>query len=202
MKRICILGPVDKRIITYPLVKVLDLTGKLLVVTDDACFRRFADDLGAEFMYGQSQFLVTPFVTKETTKERGYKEEDFDFVLYTTTSERIDEVDALIYCHGVNRSMLPDDDLEYLEEIPHKEVIISPNKIPENKEEEKSKKDKPVKIDLLKDCLHYVYTCEENRSFMYQSKPGTALPKVLEYLVGNVIGLNADKIAKILERKE
>lgn len=201
MKRICILGPIDKRIITYPLIKVLDLTGKLLVVSDDACFRRFADDLGTEFMYGQSQFLITPTVTKDYASSKGYKEDEYDFVLYTTTNERFDDVDALIYCHGINKSMLDEVDLEFLEELPHKEVIISPNKIPVPKGEA-PKESKAIKIDLLKDCLHYVYTCEENRSFMYQSKPGTSLPKVLEELVGDVIGLKADKIGKILERGE
>lgn len=202
MKRICILGPVDKRIVTYPLIKVLDLTGRLLVVTDDASYRRFADDLGTEFMYGQSQFLIAPKVTREYAKEHGFSEEDFDFVLYTTTSEYFDDCDCTVYCHGINKSMLPDNDIEFLSEMNVREVIISPNKIPESKTGDGQIEKKPVKIDVLKDALHYVYTCEENRSFMYQSKPGTVLPKILEHLFKDATGLDATRIGKILERKE
>lgn len=194
------MGPVDKRVITYPLMKVLELSGKVLVITDDSCFRRFDDLLGTDFSLGQAHFIIRPKVSAETPTEEGFREEDFDYVVYITTNELIKDCDSLVYCHGVNRSLLSDDNLDFLEENPHSEVLISPNKILEKDFE--NKKSKVIKVDILKDMLHYVFSCEENRTFMYQTKPGSLIPNILANVFSDTLGIPASSIAKILERKE
>lgn len=199
MKRVCILGPIDKRVLVYPLIKVLELTGKTLVVTDDACFRRFAPDLGLDFECGQAKFVIRPKVNEGVLTEVGLSEDAFDYVVYVTTDELILNCDSTVYCHGVNKSMLSEDNLEFLGDIKYKEIIISPNKIPEKEENSVVN---PIKVNILKDMLHYVFTCEENRSFMYQTKAGSLLPKIIANVFEDSLGISAETIAKLLERKE
>lgn len=49
MRQIQLVGPIDKRVIAYPLFKICDNLGKVLVITDDTNFRRFSDDYSNEF---------------------------------------------------------------------------------------------------------------------------------------------------------
>ena len=71
MRQIELVGPVDKRVIAYPLFKICDVLGKVLVITDDANFRRFSENYSDnEFTVGRSDFVITPDISKAIIEEQ------------------------------------------------------------------------------------------------------------------------------------
>ena len=69
MRKICLLGGVDKRAIAYPLIKVLMFMGKTLVVADDGVYRRFSDDYALRFNYQNSDFIISPLIDEGILEE-------------------------------------------------------------------------------------------------------------------------------------
>lgn len=189
MKKINLIGPVDKRLVAYPLLKAIDLIGKCLVITDDANFRRFADDYSLNFNFGNSDFIIVHEMEK-------FKEEDldqpitvYDYILYITTNTIV-ESDLIVYCHGLNKSFLTDDVYSKLQEIEHKEIYITPSKI---------KLKDIIQIPVGKN-ISYVWGCEENREFI----PCTdvTLTKVIGHVFSEGLGIDKEELVKYMGRKE
>lgn len=199
MKKICAFGPVDKRVLVYPLIKILDLLGKTLVVTDDANFRKFGDNFELEFTHSRIDMFIMPVVSEEEMKNRGIVENNYDYALYVTTSELVSECDSYIYCHGLNKSMCSEEIVDGIDEIPCTEVIITPFKIPQSKEPS-TQKTPVMKLDVAKETLNYVFHCEENKAFMpiKTSVVYSTLAKSCEAS----LGLTAENIAKMMAREE
>lgn len=176
MIKICLIGPVDKRIIAYPLIKVLDNIGKTLVVTDDANFRRFSDDYGNDFAFGRSEALVVRNVQEIESKEKIPNMSGFDFVVFVTTNELIKDSDLIVYCHGANRSLVTPDVLEELEGIEYKEVLLSNVK----------NTDKNVlKVPVVTETIDYVWKCEEAKVFLPSQSKTIAGPA--KHLFGDLV---------------
>lgn len=192
MKQICLVGPIDKRPLAYPLLKAIDLIGKCLVITDDANFRRFADNYEREFNKGNSDFVVVNDITKYIAEELGYKLNNYDFVLFITTNTLMDNNDITVYCHGSNKCLLTEDVLDELQDIEdYKEVLISQGKVNDKK---------IIKIDVNKATMGYVWACEENKEFVPCKV--SELAKVGSSLFANLVGLKTEEYIKILMRKE
>lgn len=191
MKQICILGPVDKRAITYPLIKVLDFTGKTLIITDDGVYRRFADNFEAEFTLGRIDFFVTPVVNMDEIIDYGYRLGTYDFVLFITTNELPDGCDKIIYSHGVDKSMCSQDVMTILEDIEYTDITLTPNAVMDKK---------VLKMDISKEVLAYAWLCEETKSFAVCKS--SSIIKTVTNLFGEMLGINQDVVTKLLARKE
>lgn len=190
MKSINLIGPVDKRLVAYPLLKALDLVGKCLVITDDANFRRFADDYSLNFNYGNSDFIIIHEIEKfDESKDLDQPISVYDYVLYITTNTIV-ESDLIVYCHGLNKSFLTDEVYSKLQEMEHKEIYITPSKI---------KLNDIIQIRVGKN-MDYVWACEENREFI--SCTDSTLTKVISSVFAEGLGMSKDELVQYMARKE
>lgn len=190
MRQLCLVGPIDKRIVAYPLIKVADLVGKLLVVTDDANMRRFADNYEKEFNRANSDFVIVNDISQDNI-EKNYRVNNYDFVIYMTTSDLIKGSDKVVYCHGMSKTVLPEETLTNLEDIEHSKVLISQGKSTE-------KDVISVRVDKL--TMGYVWACEEAKSFVPLKDSGLA--KIVAHLFADYIGVGKDEFCKLLMREE
>lgn len=183
MKKVCLLGVVDKRSIAYPLIKLLSLSGKLLVVTDDISFMRFSDTGGSEFTIGNTDFVVVRGVDEYSGDTSVY-----DYGLFITLNKVLPDYNKVVYCHGLNKSMLPVDSLAPLDVVGYEDLLITPNKT------------KLFKMDITKEVMMYVWLCEELQEFnlVYRN---SMLVRVMHKFFGDFLGVKIDVVAKLLERK-
>lgn len=193
MKQIQLVGPVDKRAVAYPLFKLCDVLGKTLVVTDDANFRRFADNYENEFTVGRSDFYVVNDVSQAIVSDLGLKLNVYDYVIFITTNILIDNNDVLVYCHGNSRLVCGEDVIDYLENLEHSDVTISTRK-PKSKE---SKDD----IFLTADgkIFGYVWDCEEAKRFIPCGSPD--LVKLCSHLFSQTLGVSAEEMPKVIGKE-
>ena len=190
MKRIEILGPVDKRAIVYPLFKACDVLGKVLVISDDSNLRRFADKYEKEFTVGRSDFIILPEVTKETVAELSVKFAGYDYVLLVTVNTIFDDCDCIVYCHGAGQLYCNEDVLEGLEEIAHKDVVISAQKPKEKGETFLSIEGKGLK---------YIWDCEESKMFLPCNHAD--IGKLSSLLFAEVVGASSEDYGKYLVKE-
>lgn len=157
MKKFCLLGAVDKRLVAYPLIKVLMLLGKVLVVSDDGVYRRFGESFEDSFSLGNSDFVVVHRVTEDLMSVLGSKEHEYDFVLYITTNDLPSNCDKVIYARGKDRAVVSDPVLISLENQDFTEVYITFSRLEDNS---------LVKLEPNKSVLSYIYDCEDKREFL------------------------------------
>lgn len=193
MKQIQLVGPVDKRAVAYPLFKLCDVLGKTLVVTDDANFRRFADNYENEFTVGRSDFYVVNDVSQAIVSDLGLKLNAYDYVIFITTNILIDNNDVLVYCHGNSRLVCGEDVIDYLENLEHSDVTISTRK-PKSKE---SKDDVFLTADGK--IFGYVWDCEEAKRFIPCGSPD--LVKLCSHLFSQTLGVSAEEMPKVIGKE-
>lgn len=192
MRQICVVGPVDKRGIVYPMFKALDQIGKTLVLTDDSNFRRFDyPDFGTDFEVGRSQIVVVPEVTKELLSERVQRGSTYEFVVCVTTNTIFEEMDKIVYCHGLNKAICGPEELMVFENIEHDDLYITPNGVGEKK---------VAVLGMNKNVQQYVWGCEE--AGMFLPCKDTELTKFCATYLAPVLNLQRDQVAKILARSE
>ena len=189
MKQIQLIGPIDKRPIAYPLFKLCDTLGKTLVVTDDANFRRFADNYENEFTLGRSDFIVSNDIKETILSDLGVKLNGYDFIIYITTNILIENNDCTIYCHGNSNMICTDDTLNCLDNIEYSEVVISTQKVVKNS----------TFLSADSKVFSYVWDCEENKRFM--PCKSTELVKLCSQLFSNTLGFSNDEISKIIVKE-
>lgn len=189
MRQIELIGPVDKRCIAYPLFKICDVLGKVLVITDDANFRRFSEDYSNEFTLGRSDFIITSDILKTVMEELAVKIANYDFIIYITTNTHLEGNDCVVYCHGLNQAICTEDVLSVLESVDHLEVLISTNKSNE----------KTTFLPMDSKTLGYVWNCEENKYFLPCKQP--ELVKLNAYLFSQVLGISKEEFAKLIVKE-
>lgn len=165
MKKICLLGAVDKRAVSYPLLKCLMFLGKVLVVTDDGVYRRFADEYESRFSFENSEFIVTPVIDEEVQKEVDSISHSYDYVVYITTNEIPSGCDKIIYFRGVEKSIASKGTLKVLENMEYKEVYITFSKLQDSS---------ALKIEPSKSVMSYVFECEDKKEFVPTKDAGFA----------------------------
>lgn len=191
MKRICLIGPVDKRIISYPLLKCLMLLGKTLVVTDDGVYRRFHERYESDFDFGHSRFIVTPKIDQCVLEKVRELENQYDYILYITTNELPEACDRVVYVRGLEKSICSQDTLDALENIEHAEVLIT---------FDKNANTEAVKITPTMSSLAYVMACEENKEFVDIKDARYA--SIMFKLFEKELDISEKAIRSIMKRKE
>lgn len=189
MKKICLIGPVDKRAMVYPLIKLLDLTGKTLVVSDDGNFRKFDDEFEPVFTKGRVDFKIIPIVNDEEI--RIINTVGYDYVVYVVSNLLVPDCDKYVYCHSLNKGICTPDVIETLEDKveDYKDVLITPSVV----------KDKNVlKLGVDKDTIGYVWGCEEANAFL--PCKSIKITKLIAYLFSDVLEIPQDSIVKTLGR--
>lgn len=194
MRQFQLIGPVDKRAIAYPLFKLCDTMGKTLVVTDDANFRRFAENYETEFTLGRSDFFISAEASKEMLEQRGIKLTSYDYVIFITTNTLVDNNDTLVYCHGLSQMVCSEDVLDIMEGVEHHNLTITT---------QKPKKEKGVESELFlsndSKVFAYVWDCEEHKFFVACKHP--ELTKMVTKLFGETLGVSSEEIPKILVKE-
>lgn len=191
MKQIQLIGPVDKRPIAYPLFKLCDTVGKTLVVTDDANFRRFADNYENEFTLGRSDFVVTNDIRQTILKDLGVRLNGYDFIIYITTNILIENNDCLVYCHGNSNLVCSEDVLDCITDLEHSDITISTQKVTKDKGN--------IFLSVDSKSFAYVWECEENKRFM--PCKNVELVKLSNHLFASVLGIPSEEVPKIIVKE-
>ena len=190
MRQIQLVGPVDKRVIAYPLFKICDNLGKVLVITDDTNFRRFSEDYSNEFTVGRSDFYVLNLVNRESIDLLDLRLSSYDYVIIITTNQIIDGNDILVYCHGQSELICSEDVIDDLDINEHLDLTISTKK-PNNKES------KFCGVDGKK--LNYVWDCEENKLFMPCKLP--ELVNICSFLFAQTLNISKEEFSQIIAKE-
>lgn len=199
MRQIQVIGPVDKRVILYPLFKICNTMGKVLFITDDANFRRFAENYENEFTVSRSDFIITNDITGRIIEDLGGKLSSYDYVIFSTTNNLINENDLTVYCHGNSQLICTDDTLDNLMDVEHSEVVISTKKPVISKDDTEKKNIQYVAVDGKS--MSYVWECEENKYFVPCKSP-TLVP-ICAYLFSQILGISSkEEFAKIMAKEE
>lgn len=187
MQSICLIGGVDKRVISYPLIKCLGLMGKTLVLTDDAVYRRFGSKYETEFDVGQTHFKVMSVIP--TNDELDAIVDSYDYVVYITTNELIHS-DKVVYCHGVEKAIAPPDVLSILDGIEHVDITLTMSKVEKG----------TLSIGYSKEAMGYICNCEEYKEFVPCN--GASFTTLMDTLFGDIFNMSKDNMKKLLARKE
>lgn len=198
MRQIQLVGPVDKRPIAYSLFKLCDTMGKTLVITDDANFRRFADNYENEFTLGRSDFMIVNDISQELISSLDIKLNSYDYVIYINTNDLIDKNDCLVYCHGQSELICTEDTLDFLEGTEHFEILISAKK-PSDKNKNKSAEKSALFLAVDVKNFGYVWECEENKMFM--PCKSAELGKLCTHMFATPLSVPAEEITKILAKE-
>lgn len=191
MKRICLVGPVDKRFVAYPLIKTLIFLGKTLVVTDDGIYRRFSEGYEKRFSFGQSDFIIEPVIDEEVLREVDGISGIYENILYITTNEVPENSDVIVYCRGIDKGLVTSDVLETLENREFTEVYITSTKL---------KEQGVLKITTSKSLIDYVMTCEDRKMFV--GTKDTSYTNMLYTLFDDKLGIPRTTIKGLLQREE
>ena len=189
MKKICLIGPVDKRAITYPLIKLLDLTGKTLIVSDDGNFRKFDDEFEPLFTKGRVDFRIIPVLDDEGVES--INTTGYDYVIYVVANLLVKDCDKYVYCHSLNKGVCTKDVIDTLEDKveDYKDVVITPSVV----------KDRSIlKVPMDKDTIGYIWGCEEANQFI--PCKNAKITKLIAYLFSDVLDIPQDTIVKALGR--
>lgn len=189
MRQIELVGPVDKRLVAYPLFHICDILGRTLVVTDDANFRRFADNYEDRFILGRSDFVVVNDISQSIIEELGVKFSSYDYVIIISTNVLIEGNDLLVYCHGNSQMICTEDVLENIEELEHQDVTISIRK-PSGKG--------ALYLSADSKSFGYVWDCEENKRFI--GCKHSDLVKLSSYLFASTLSISVEEYNKTIQR--
>lgn len=190
MKKIALIGPVDKRSIAYPLLKCLMFLGKVLVVSDDGTYRRFSSTYETDFGFGNSEFIITPKVTEEVLEDVKRRSNVYDYLVFITTNELVDGMDKVLYCHGVGKNMASENTLTDLEKVEFIDVYITLSKTGDPK---------ALKIEPSKGVMSYIFACEESQQFV--ATKDASYTSMLYKFFDKEMGIPKNSIKGLLQRE-
>lgn len=95
--KIGLLGYTDKRLITYPLLKILQALGETIVITDNRHFLRMVGD--NEHLLN-IRIVVTSDTPDEVWEEIGQEPDDFDYIVYDIRETFPSDVDLYFHIRG------------------------------------------------------------------------------------------------------
>lgn len=191
MKRICLIGPVDKRAIAYPLIRCGMFLGKVLVVTDDGVYRRFSEDYSSKFSVGNSDFMVVPVIDDKVMKTVESVESLYEFVVYITTNELPQECDKIVYCRGVDKGILTQETMKVLEKKEFTEAFVTFSRVAEPTS---------LKIEPSKGVMSYIFECEDKKEFVPTTD--SSHTSMLEKFFEKELGVPKNTIRGLMQRKE
>lgn len=189
MKKICLLGGVDKRAIAYPLIKVMMYMGKTLIVADDGVYRRFSDTYDTRFNYQNSDFIIAPVITEDIISEVDKVADLYENILYITTNEVPDGCDKVVYGRGKERAICSTGVLNEAEKTDFIEVYVTYGKVESSTN---------MKIEPNKAVLSYLSECEDKKEFL-GTKDG-AFTSLLVTLFDKELNLPKKTVQGLLRR--
>lgn len=121
--KIGVLGYTDKRPVLYSLLKILQATGDVVMISDDRHFKRLLKDDAPLGHLLNILICVTDATPDEVWAEIGHEQDDFDHVVYDIRATLPDDVDLYIHVNGSSLDEGEEDLLECIEE--YKKVKIA-----------------------------------------------------------------------------
>ncbi|GKX28629.1 hypothetical protein SH1V18_11090 [Vallitalea longa] len=111
-----VLGFTDKRPILYPLVKLLEATGDVIVITDDRHFKRLIEDYSSLGHLGNIMICVTDATPDEVWEEIELEADDFDHVIFDLRDTIHEDIQLYIHVKGSDFEDGEEDLLECIDE--------------------------------------------------------------------------------------
>jgi len=189
---ILLYGLADKRFIAYPLLKVVKELGKVLVVSDDGCFRRFSDEGVLEFSLGNIDFMVSANYESISQEVSSIKHQ-YNYIVYVLSNEIPQGVTKVIQVKGVSKHFydLENENTFHVDnkELDIVDVVVSFNKL----------KDKEVlTIIPSKSLIEYVYNCEDSRDFL--ATKDSSYASMLQVFFEKELGFNKNQLKSLLAK--
>ena len=106
MRMVTIVGKIDSRVLVYPLMRALSMSGLTGVITDDGAYRRLFN--GKELIGSVSgvDISVCPRVNEKNLYSLAATRLSYDYILVVSSDFIPEETDGIIVCHGLDRSIL------------------------------------------------------------------------------------------------
>lgn len=101
MAIISIFGKVDKRILAFPLIRALSMTGQTIVITDDGNFRNLYHDNGPTGMIDGVKIMVVNDPHTDMSKII----REYQNVIYILTDRIEIDANCTLLCHGDDKSL-------------------------------------------------------------------------------------------------
>ena len=116
MKIIAIAGKVDSRVLAYPLARAISLTGLTAMISDDGAYRRLYH--GDELKGTVSGIDVSVGIKMDENLRNSLNDEGmaYDNIILVTGGYIPSDVDGVILCKGIDKSMLAQSETEDEEE--------------------------------------------------------------------------------------
>lgn len=97
---IAVLGHTDKRPVVYSLIKLLQSTGDVAVITNDRHFQRLLENNSTIGHFNNVLITVTDLSPDEIFMEINHAPSDFDHVIFDTQNMLPEDVDLVLYIKG------------------------------------------------------------------------------------------------------
>lgn len=114
---ISLIGLTDRRPVIYTLLKLLQPSGDILLITNERHYARLIEDeesIGITAGHFKNTLIVVSDATPdEASSEIGYSLEDFEYIIYD--NKYYDKADLTIFVKGANVSQEELDIVEYLD---------------------------------------------------------------------------------------
>lgn len=165
MKVLSVVGKTDKRLLTYPLMHVLALTGRTVVITDDVMYRHLYRGFTNNGEIHDLSIRVTPDLneTKIVQMISALDDQEYDFCLVITDIYRCPNADATLCVCAKSKSFLGVKLDEFTEKEPDVfKTFISINEI--NKKEWTKIGVMPLTWTPAR--FSYIYECEERKELL------------------------------------
>lgn len=188
--KIGVLGYTDKRPVLYSLLKILQATGDVVMITDDRHFKRLLKDNAPLGHLLNILICVTDATSDEVWAEIGHEQDDFDHVVYDVRTTLPDDVDLYIHVNGSSLDEGEEDLLECIEE--YRKVKIA--------YDGKSSVDKDTLIIPVYSNTIANVELIENKKILIPFKD-KKLNKVIASLVAKPLGLTAKEAIALLNRR-
>ena len=112
MKILSIVGKSDTRVVAYPLIRALSITGQVGVITDDGCFRRLYPGRNVIGTVNGVDIAVCGRVNDKFMHVLDNTGINYDYLVVVSSDYVPDNADGVLACHGLDRSMMTVDDEE------------------------------------------------------------------------------------------
>lgn len=199
-KIIAIVGKVDSRVLTYPLARALSLSGLTAMITYDGAYRRLytgEEDTGTVSGVDISIGMKSDMELAESLNNSGVP---YDYILFISSGYIPPEVDGVILCNGVDKSMMA------VEAVDHEDIrdkVNVPDGIPSSSlyiSFDTPPKDGTLAINLKDTAIKYIYSCEETKELHLLDDK--SLNKLISKIASDVIGITQGELFNLLTRKE
>ena len=112
MKIISVVGKVDSRSLVYPLARALSMSGLTGIITDDGAYRRLYTGKGNIGNVNGIDVSICAYLDDKGIHSLDNSGVHYDNLLVVSADYIHPESNGIIVCHGLDRSMLAQDEVE------------------------------------------------------------------------------------------